>query len=154
MNWEAVGAVGELAGAAAVVATLFYLATQIRHSNTMARRAEHNTTMHEVSMLRMAIAQDSGLAMLHTKGSEDYDQLNKEERLRFDNLMGQRFWGYEQMWDRCRTGVLEESIWLGARRTAFVYLKEPGVLKWWDLNKVQYPAQFIAEIDENRIEAT
>ena len=32
MNWEAIGAVGEVGGAIAVVATLVYLAAQIRHS--------------------------------------------------------------------------------------------------------------------------
>jgi hypothetical protein len=33
MNWDALGAIGELLGAAAVVLTLGYLAIQIRHSN-------------------------------------------------------------------------------------------------------------------------
>ena len=33
MNWDAVGAVGELVGAVAVVATLVYLARQVQASN-------------------------------------------------------------------------------------------------------------------------
>ena len=33
MNWEAIGAVGEIVGALAVFLTLFYLASQIRQSN-------------------------------------------------------------------------------------------------------------------------
>ena len=33
MNWEAIGAVGEVVGAIAVVSTLIYLAVQIRHNN-------------------------------------------------------------------------------------------------------------------------
>ena len=37
MNWDAVGAIGEIVGAAAVVITLFYLGTQIRHANALAR---------------------------------------------------------------------------------------------------------------------
>jgi hypothetical protein len=32
MNWEAIGAIGEILGAVAVVATLGYLATQIKQS--------------------------------------------------------------------------------------------------------------------------
>ena len=35
--WEAIGAVGEILGAIAVVATLFYLTRQIRESTKMAR---------------------------------------------------------------------------------------------------------------------
>jgi hypothetical protein len=30
MNWDAIGAIGETVGAVAVIATLFYLAVQIR----------------------------------------------------------------------------------------------------------------------------
>ena len=37
MNWEAIGAVGEITGAAAVVVTLGYLARQIRQSMAAAK---------------------------------------------------------------------------------------------------------------------
>jgi hypothetical protein len=37
MRWDAVGAIGEILGALAVVATLFYLARQIRHNTIVAR---------------------------------------------------------------------------------------------------------------------
>ncbi len=36
MNWDAIGAIGEILGAAAVVATLVYLAIQIRSANSAA----------------------------------------------------------------------------------------------------------------------
>ena len=37
MNWEAIGAVGEIAGATAVVLSLIYLAIQGRQNSNMAR---------------------------------------------------------------------------------------------------------------------
>jgi len=39
MNWDAVGAIGEIVGAAVVVVTLAYLAIQVRHARDEARRA-------------------------------------------------------------------------------------------------------------------
>jgi hypothetical protein len=39
MNWEAIGAVGEVAGAIGVIATLGYLAVQIRHNTRSVRAA-------------------------------------------------------------------------------------------------------------------
>lgn len=39
MNWEAIGAAGEVLGAVAVFVTLVYLATQIRHAKDESRRA-------------------------------------------------------------------------------------------------------------------
>ena len=38
MNWEAIGAVGEVAGAAGVIATLGYLALQIRANTSWQKR--------------------------------------------------------------------------------------------------------------------
>jgi len=43
MNWEAAGAIGEIVGAIAVIATLAYLATQIRY----ARLAERRVTLSQ-----------------------------------------------------------------------------------------------------------
>ena len=37
MNWDAIGAIGEILGAIAVVETLFYLTRQIHDSTNMAR---------------------------------------------------------------------------------------------------------------------
>ena len=46
LNWDAIGAVGEIVGALAVVVSLIYLATQIRTQNIEARLA----AVHEISV--------------------------------------------------------------------------------------------------------
>lgn len=40
MNWEAIGAIGELVGGIAVIATLIYLAIQVKHSKALLERNE------------------------------------------------------------------------------------------------------------------
>ncbi len=39
MNWDAIGAIGDFVGGAAVIVTLGYLAVQVRHARSEARRA-------------------------------------------------------------------------------------------------------------------
>ena len=46
MNWEAIGAIGEIVGAAAVVFSLGYLAVQIRNQNSESRASP----MHDISV--------------------------------------------------------------------------------------------------------
>ena len=46
MNWEAIGAIGEVVGAAGVIATLIYLAAQIRQ-NAAATRADIRQSLAE-----------------------------------------------------------------------------------------------------------
>jgi hypothetical protein len=41
VNWEAIGAIGEIVGAAAVIGTLAYLSVQIRQTNVIAREQAH-----------------------------------------------------------------------------------------------------------------
>ena len=51
MDWEAVGAIAEACGALAVLATLIYLAVQIRHQNQVARAQVHQQRADSVIQL-------------------------------------------------------------------------------------------------------
>jgi hypothetical protein len=56
MNWDAIGAVGEIVGAIAVLATLIYLAIQIRQSSATQRAQTHQQLAHERTLnMRMLI---------------------------------------------------------------------------------------------------
>lgn len=46
MNWEAIGAIGEVFGALAVLVTLFYFAVQIRQSNKLAEAQSQRELMN------------------------------------------------------------------------------------------------------------
>ena len=79
MNWDAVGALGELIGAGAVVVSLVYLAVQIRGQNIETRTAG----MHAVSAgFRDSIgslAEIPHVARVWIKSNEDPDSLTDEE---------------------------------------------------------------------------
>jgi len=54
MNWEAIGAVGEILAAVTVIATIFYLAVQVRHVQTetvSARMARRTDGRRELNIL-------------------------------------------------------------------------------------------------------
>lgn len=44
MNWEALGAIGEIVGAIAVILTLLYLATQLKQNSASTRAATYSST--------------------------------------------------------------------------------------------------------------
>ncbi len=65
MNWEAIAAIGQVAGAAAVMFTLIYLAVQIRQNTAAVATATYEGTMSgfndiNVVVARLALADDSG----------------------------------------------------------------------------------------------
>ena len=53
MNWEAIGAVGEVLGAIAVVITLGYLAVQVRHAK--AATADQSRIYRATAVREMAL---------------------------------------------------------------------------------------------------
>ena len=61
MNWEAIGAVGEILGAAGVIITLIYLASQIRQ-NTRATRSQSVQSLAESgATMNAMIIEDLGM---------------------------------------------------------------------------------------------
>ena len=51
MNWEAIGAVGEILGATAVLITLGYLAVQVRQSTRAMKTSTSSSLNHDVHLL-------------------------------------------------------------------------------------------------------
>ena len=92
MNWEAIGALAELAGAVGVVLTLVYLSVQLRQ-NTRAIQGSEVAYRSNLEMatnarffdLRRDVYSDPELASIWTRGLVDPDMLAKGEWDRFFN---------------------------------------------------------------------
>ncbi|MEJ2238130.1 MAG: hypothetical protein P8X82_07515 [Gemmatimonadales bacterium] len=69
MNWDAIGAVGEILGALAVVATLGYLAVQTRQANYLARSNAVLQLQNQMREHRNSLALSSELAQIMVKRS-------------------------------------------------------------------------------------
>ena len=73
MNWEAIGAIGEILGAAGVIATLAYLAVQIRQNTKMARAATRQELAGQMQLLASDLVTVEGIASIlqdHFEGKE------------------------------------------------------------------------------------
>ncbi len=83
MNWEAVGAIGEVAGALLVGATLLYLAMQVGQS-TRSNRAVLSWSLNQaLADLNGRLSSDAGLADIWLRGCDSMDALDPIERERF-----------------------------------------------------------------------
>jgi hypothetical protein len=80
LNWDAIGAIGEILGAAAVVATLAYLAIQIRHAKDAAadvNRLSRAAGVRETIALNLCNSQLIN-AWITAQGSiSEYEKLTK-----------------------------------------------------------------------------
>ena len=94
MNWEAVGAIGEIIGAGGVIVTLVYLAYQIRQNT---RRIEQNTLHAKTTAVnasntalrepRESIYQSAEMTEIFMLGNANPAELDEVPRLRYRLLL-------------------------------------------------------------------
>jgi len=70
VDWDALGAIGEILGAVAVFLTLLYLAAQIRQTNKMARFETTREIMGQFNACNQLYATDASIREVLLKTSE------------------------------------------------------------------------------------
>jgi len=81
MEWDAVGAIGEIVGAIAVVATLLYLAGQIRTAQVAGASAATYSAIESFSRWRSSILDNFDVAEALTKANRGEALTEREELL-------------------------------------------------------------------------
>ena len=133
MNWEAIGAIGEIVGAIAVVATLGYLATQIRQNTRSDRAASRQMILDVLYGGAWDTARDAELRKTTLSGLNRYSDLPADQKAAF-HLLQLRYMGnlYNALLLRDAGSLDEESFNVIAN--AFVAgLLTPGGSDWWKM---------------------
>ena len=135
MNWDAIGAIGEVVGALAVVCSLLYLAVQIRHSSKMAGDSAFRDVSSAVTNQLNAMSERPN-AQIILKGLKDFNSLSGDEKYIFDCSMSNFITLVESAFISNQARFISDdtmegwSFFLRAR-----YLSYPGWQAWWQENK-------------------
>jgi hypothetical protein len=108
MNWDAIGAVGEIVGAIAVIASLLYLSIQIRTSNRAVKQASGQELMGAMREYYSQVSKDSAIAELWIKGSTKPESMTKSEALQHGLLITQAIILWERMLHLEESGDVDE----------------------------------------------
>jgi hypothetical protein len=122
INWDAVGAAGEIIGALAVLVTLVYLARQMRQNNLlMKEQADYNLLQNQISLTDALAREPELLACMYQLPEGEGEQLSAVRRSMY--LTGLLYrWQWE--FQRVEEGVMRfEDLQLTGMR-----------LVWHDLN--------------------
>jgi hypothetical protein len=154
VNWEAIGAVGEVAGAAGVIISLLYLAVQIRGD----ARAKRASTVHEQSAayrdLLQMLATDEELADIYLRGLRELGSINDSEFVRFSSALGFMFRVFEEAFFQWKEGNLDAHLWNGFEAPIGDMLAYPGMREWWSTRSHWYSPQFRKFVDEKTSQTT
>ena len=146
MNWDAIGAVGELLGASAVLVTLIYLAVQIRQNTSAVATATYESTMTGFNAINIVVAGNPALASVLDRGCQNPDSLNSEEIVQFNFLLrcySNQWWKLFKLYER---GSLPEAEWSIFAKEAAQFLEQPGCKPFCEQNALF--ADLYTELDK------
>lgn len=131
MTLQDLGSIGEIVAATATVASLVYVALQIR-SNTSAVRSAAAQSVHEAfASWYHLLASDASLSQLVTDGLRDYESLSETDRARFVATF-MAFLSYSQdAYIKWREGALSPELWRGWEFVMMNLVNAPGGKVFW-----------------------
>jgi hypothetical protein len=146
VNWEAIAAMGEVAGAAGVILSLLYLSRQIGQNTRQMRVATHDATTSDLrAFARQALS--GGYARLFARGLEDYESLDAEERLDFAFVMFDMFKTFENAHYHYLHGSMGEDAWRAWHRLLASYAVAPGAQHYWSARRDIFTLEFRGVVD-------
>ena len=144
MNWEAAATIAEIVGAGGVIASLIYLAAQIRQS-TKVSRAEMTKDLYLASRTAiMDIASNDALAKIST----EIRQFDNEDLMRRNMFYQSFFRLYELQFNLKNQGLLDSDI---ARSYALIiqmWARTVYFPDYWGRHRGEFNESFAAYVDE------
>jgi len=147
MNWNALGALGEILGAVGVIITLIYLARQISQNTRVMRLSTSHSIASAARDWNKPLLNDPELAWTFQVGTEDPTKLDEKEQARFIELCFSLLRMFEDAHYQYHHGALDPDVWDGYERLYAAYAKAPGFQAYWKMRKETFRPEFREFID-------
>ena len=145
MTIQDLGSIGELIAAIATVATLGYLAIQIRQSSRVNRLALQENYVSGLTGIFASIFSDPEVHRLWRLGMTNPDEMSEDERERLGIMYHTLFQRFALIW---HSGELDSPI--GKQCLAFIdqSAQFPATQSWWSRQRALYHSSFAEYVDE------
>ena len=134
MNWEAIGVIAELLGALGVIASLIYLAIQVRGSTQQAKHDAARSVQSKLSAAIRSVSENPSLADAYARGVKGWDHLESEaEMIQLSGLFFEFLRGYEELIKYRERGLVDEWAWTSVHSFMKSILAAKGFSDWWSI---------------------
>ena len=147
MNWEAIGAVGEILGAIAVIATLIYVATQVKDSARAARSAAVTDATSAMQAFYQELGSNPQACELFLEGLMNPESLSKQAQYQYLMMLHSWFLGCQRSFFLAQEGTLASGL-RDSIATAIVAVNHlPGTHLYWRQRKTFFQPEFVDWIE-------
>ena len=134
LNWDAIGAAGEVIGAGGVIASLLYLSVQIRRSDHTARAESLSSVLdgwRDRSGLHLFI--NNEVPDLFAKGLTDFEILGASDKRRFFYLISESVFQAQQAMQLHQRGLVPDVDYDAWIYYVATLIRTPGGSRVWPL---------------------
>ena len=142
------GSLGEVIGAIATVATLLYLAAQIRANTLATKRQALDDTIDRVVQWEARLVSSPDLIPAWIDGARDYHGLPTEDQLRFTAMIIEILAGIEATIEAAKFGGVKPET-VGAVQGMITQLsRNKGVREYWEVSgQHTFAVDFVREVN-------
>jgi hypothetical protein len=154
LDWNAVGAIGEMLGGSAVVVSLIYLSFQVRQNTRALRASSTDTAVASLRDWMRPLILDSETARLFRTGVEgEWINFSPDDRARFLHLLFGYLKTFENFHYQYLQGTLEQELWEGWYNILSAYVMSPGVQAYWPARRNAFSPRFRELVESVRSNA-
>ena len=147
MDITTLAAWGEFIGGIGVIASLIYLASQIRQNSKLLRASTGSARTQNAVHFTTLLVQDPELQRIYLEGLANPEALSQADRQRFDAAARIVFLGYHQQYESFREGLVGAGVWEQLRLSMSWMLQRSGTQQWWRDWYLQFPHEFREFVD-------
>ena len=149
MSFEQISYLAQIVASVGVFVSLICVGLQIRQNTGALERNEHNSTMAQWTVIRMAIAKNRDIAELMTIGLSGERAMDAADQLRMEQMLAENAWAAFHIWDRTQRGIFPKGTFEatgGALLNSL--LRTSGGGTWWRSNKhISFPPGLVSDVD-------
>ena len=144
---QLLGSYGEFVGAIAVVATLGYLAVQLRQNTQSLRISAELAVSQQLSDFAARMRAQPDMLKLWDAAAIDAASLSPEERGQYRWVIAELFLMYEGQYHLLKRGHISVGAWEAKAAMVVGLLENPIVAEWWSLRMCPISEEFRDYID-------
>jgi len=148
MNWNMLGAIGEIVGAVGVIVTLLYLVREVRAASLEGKRSRYNELATGITGISRDWSLNDSLSDIIFRGLRDPANLEPYEIFRFYSSV----FGAMKAWEASHHYYLERGVhdWgaEGLRATMASLMALPGMQHYWAGRRAWFSSEFQTEVEK------
>jgi len=149
MSFEQLSYLAQIVASLGVIVSLIFVGRQIRQNTGALQRNEHNSTMEQWTVIRMAIAKHRDIAELMTAGLQGERALDAADQLRLEQMLQENLWASFHIWERTQRGIFPKGTFeLTAGALLSVLLRTERGGAWWRSAKhIGFIPTYVTDVD-------